>query len=74
MFSTRLIGSILIIISIAIAALGFQKINENTKEVEILGLEIEASNNSGQQQGYLYLGVAAAMFVGGIIAITKAKK
>ncbi len=74
MFSTRLIGTILIIISIAIAVLGFQKINENTKEVEVLGLEIEASNNSGQQQGYLYLGVAAAMFIGGIIAITRAKK
>lgn len=74
MFSTRLIGSILILISIGIAVLGFQKINENTKEVEVLGLEIEASNNSGKQQGYLYLGVAAAMFIGGIVAITKAKK
>jgi hypothetical protein len=39
-----------------------------------LGLKIDASNESGKQEGYLYLGLAVVLFAGGIYTLTKLKK
>lgn len=70
---SKIIGGILIIVSLFIGYLGANKISENTNEVNLLGVKIEASNESGQQQGYLFLGLAALLFVGGIYTINKSK-
>lgn len=66
MNATKLIGAILIIASISLGYIGINKIADNTKEVNFLGIKINASNESGQQQGYLYSGAAVLLFVGGI--------
>jgi len=73
MNSSKIIGAILIIISLVIGYAGFNKIADNTKSINLLGLKIDASNESGKQQGYLYLGLAGVLFAGGIYTINKSK-
>ena len=68
METSKIIGAILLVISLAIGYIGVNKIADSTKEINFLGLKIDASNESGQQQGYLYLGVAVILFAGGIYA------
>ncbi len=71
MNTTKIIGAILIIVSLGMAYMGYTKVSENTQEVKVLGLEIDASNESGKQEGCMYLGFAAILFVGGIYTINK---
>ncbi len=73
MNTSKIIGIVLIFISLLIGYIGINKIDNNSKVVNLLGLKIEASNESEKQQGYLYLGVAALLFVGGIFVINKTK-
>ncbi|MGA9637604.1 hypothetical protein [Flavobacterium sp.] len=73
MNTAKIIGIVLIILSLGIGYTGINKVSNNTAEVNVLGLEIDASNESGKQQGYIYLGLAAVLFVGGIFTMNKAK-
>ena len=73
MNTSKIIGAILIIVSIGMAYMGYTKISENTQQVNLLGLKIDASNESGKQEGYMYVGFAAILFLGGIYTINKAK-
>ncbi|WP_264565527.1 hypothetical protein [Flavobacterium sp. N3904] len=66
MNTSKIIGIILIVVSLAIGYMGINKISGSTKKVNLLGLKIDASNESGQQQGYIYVGVAIVIFIGGI--------
>ena len=69
MNSSKIIGIILIVISLGIGYVGINKVSSATNEVDVLGIEIDASNESGQTQGYIYLAVAALVFAGGIYAM-----
>ena len=71
MNSSKIIGIILIIISLSVGYIGINKIADNTKEINLLGLKINASNESGKQEGYLYLGLGIILLVGGIYTINK---
>lgn len=71
---SKIIGVLLIIISLVIGYIGVNKVSSNTKEVSFLGLEIEASNKSGKQEGFVYLGLGALLLVGGIYLVGKSKK
>jgi hypothetical protein len=73
MNTSKLLGGLLIIISLAIGYIGINKINDNTKEINLLGLHIDASDEAGKQQGYLYLGIAIILFAGGIFTVNKMK-
>ena len=73
MNSSKIIGAILIIISLGIGYVGFNKIADSSNSVKLLGVEIDASNDSGKEQGYLYLGLAILLFVGGIYTVNKSK-
>jgi len=73
MNTSKIIGAVLIIVSLAIGYSGVRKISANDKQINVLGLKIDASNESGKQQGYLFIGLAAILFVGGIYTINKAK-
>jgi hypothetical protein len=68
---TKIIGILLLIGGIALGYMGITKIADNSAAVEILDLEIDVSNESGKEQGYIYLGVAALLFVGGVYALRK---
>jgi len=74
MNTSKIIGIVLIIISLSMGYIGFNKVAASTKEINFLGLKIDASNESGQQQGYIYLGLAAVLFAGGIYTINKSGK
>ncbi len=74
MNTSKIIGIILIVISLAVGYVGFNKVADNTNEINLLGIKIEASNESGKQQGYIYLALAAAIFVGGIYTFNKSGK
>ncbi|OCB71157.1 hypothetical protein B0A79_22435 [Flavobacterium piscis] len=69
----KIIGIILIVISLGVGYIGINKIADNTKEINLLGLKINASNESGKQQGYLYLGLGIILLVGGIYTVNKSK-
>ncbi|MDO9185170.1 MAG: hypothetical protein Q7W13_04090 [Bacteroidia bacterium] len=70
----KIIGAVLIIAGLAVGYVGFNKISESTKSANVLGLKIEASNQSGKQQGYLFLGLGAILLLGGFYTLKNVKK
>ena len=73
MNNSKIIAAVLIIISLALGYVGYNKISESTNQFNVLGLKIEASDESGKQEGYLFLGVAALLFLGGIYTLNESK-
>ena len=71
MNTAKIVGIVLIVISLAAGYVGLNRVSDNTKEINFLGLKIDASNESGQMQGFLYLGVAAALLAGGLYTLKK---
>jgi len=66
-----IIGVILIVLGLYLGYIGVNKLSNNTNEVEVLGLEIDASNEEGQTQGVIYIVVAALMIGGGAVFMKK---
>ena len=54
--------------------MGVDKIADSTKRTNFLGIIIDTSDESGKERGYLFLGVAIVLFVGGLYAIVRPKK
>ncbi|MFN3968238.1 hypothetical protein [Flavobacterium sp.] len=73
MTTSKIIGAILIIVSLGIGYLGYTKIADSSASVNLLGLKIDASDESGKQEGYLFVGLAVVLFAGGIYTLNKAK-
>ena len=73
MNSSKIIGAILIVISLAMGYFGFNKVADNSKEINLLGLKIEASDESAKQQGYIYIGLGILLFAGGVYTLNKSK-
>ncbi|MCA1920147.1 hypothetical protein B0A79_20270 [Flavobacterium piscis] len=71
MNTAKIVGIVLIVISLAAGYVGLNRVSDSTKEINFLGLKIDASNESGQMQGFLYLGVAAALLAGGLYTLKK---
>jgi parallel beta-helix repeat protein len=71
MKASKIIGIILIVFSIYLGYQGVNKISNNTAKVNLLGIKIDASNESGQTKGYLFVGLAVVLFGGGILALKK---
>lgn len=69
----KITGAILIIISLVVGYIGFNKISQSSNEVKVLGVEIEASDESGKKEGYLYVGLAIVLFGGGIFTINRTR-
>ncbi|KGO81490.1 hypothetical protein [Flavobacterium beibuense] len=68
---SKVIGIILIVISLGVGYIGVNKVADSTKAINFLGIEIDASNESGQMQGFIYLGGAILLFAGGLYAVRK---
>lgn len=66
-----ILGIILILAGAALAYYGVITIQENSASVEFLNIEIDASDTSGVEQGYLYIGLAIVLFGGGIFTLNK---
>lgn len=71
MNTAKIVAIVLIVISLAAGYVGLNRVSDSTKEINFLGLKIDASNESGQMQGFLYLGVAAALLAGGLYTLKK---
>ncbi|HQA75228.1 hypothetical protein [Flavobacterium sp.] len=71
MKSNKIIGIILAVVALYLGYIGITKVSKSTKEVNVLGLEIDASNESGKEKGYLYLGAAVILFAGGMYSLKK---
>lgn len=71
MKATKIIGIVLILASLYLGYLGIEKVSNNSAEVSVLGLEIDASNESGKQEGFMYLGAAVLLLVGGVYTSRK---
>ncbi len=69
----KIIGAILIIISLGLGYLGFKTMSESSNSVKVLGVNIEASNETGKRKGYMYNGLAIVLFAGGIYTINQSK-
>ncbi len=74
MNATKITGAILILGSLALGYVGFNKIADSTKEINLLGLKINASDESGKQEGYIFTVLAIVLFAGGIYTVNKSGK
>ena len=70
----KAIGILLIVVALGVGYIGANKLADSTKEVNLLGLKIDASNESGQTQGVVYLALALACLAGGVYTMGKAKE
>jgi hypothetical protein len=69
---TRKITSIVLIVgSLALGYIGFDKIGDNDTSVKVLDLKIDVSKETEKQKGYIYLGLALVLFAGGIYTLNK---
>jgi hypothetical protein len=71
MKTTQIIGMVLIALSLYLGYSGINKVSKNTAEVKVLGLKIDASDESGKNEGYIYIGFALISLVGGISLLNK---
>jgi hypothetical protein len=71
MNTNKIIGIVLIVASIAMGYMGITKISDNNAAIKIVNIEIDVSDKDEQQEGYLYLGIAAVLFVSGLYIISK---
>ena len=69
----KIIGALLIIISLGLGYLGFKTMTESSNSVKVLGVNIEASNETEKRKGYMYIGLAIVLFAGGIYTINQSK-
>lgn len=67
----KVIGAILIIAGLLLGYSAYKKISESTTSVNLLGVKIEASDESGKSEGYIFLGLAVILFGGGIYTLNK---
>lgn len=65
MKATKIIGIVMLLAGIYTSYLGIQKVNSNTAEIKALGMELDVSNEGGQQQGFMYLGLGVILILGG---------
>lgn len=73
MNASKIVGIVLIVVSLAVGYIGANKIADSTKEVNFLGINISASDESGKQQGFIYLGLAIVLLGAGVYAMKKGK-
>jgi len=71
MKTAKIIGTILLLIGIYFSYLGVKKVNNNTAEVKALGIELDVSNEKGQNQGMLFLGSGLVMLLAGAYIVVK---
>ncbi|MCR9065780.1 MAG: hypothetical protein NXI00_17545 [Cytophagales bacterium] len=71
MNTKKIIGLLIILGGLVLGYTGIKKVMNSDASVEVLGLEIDASNKSGKQQGYVFVGLAVVLFAGGIYTLNK---
>lgn len=68
---SKIIGIVLILVALYVGYIGITKVADNTQEIKFLGLEINASNESGKEKGYLFIGGAILLLGVGAYTLKK---
>ncbi|GGK56434.1 MULTISPECIES: hypothetical protein [Flavobacteriaceae] len=74
MHTRKIIGILLIVISLCLGYFGFNKISENSKSIEVLDLKVDISNNSEKEMGYISIGSAIILLIGGLYLLKNEDK
>lgn len=67
----KIIGIFLIVLSLGLGYFGVNKISDNSASIEVLDLKVDMSNNSEKELGYIYVGSAIVVFIGGLYLLKK---
>lgn len=67
----KIIGVVLIVLAMALGYMGYERVTNSGKSVKLAGVELSATNQDKQTEGYLFLGGAFVAFVGGIVLVGK---
>ncbi|MBK5209293.1 MAG: hypothetical protein JJE44_07290 [Flavobacteriaceae bacterium] len=73
MNTRKIIGIVLIVLSLGLGYLGLNKINDSSASIEVLDLKVDMSNSSGKEQGYIYVALAVVLLGGGLYLLKKEK-
>lgn len=68
----KILPLVLIVAGIGLAVMGITTFQDSTADVSILGLDISASDEGGQQTAILYFVIAAVCLFGGFTMYRKA--
>lgn len=67
----KIVAILLIVAGLGIAYTGINTVSDNSASVEVLDVELDLSNESGKEQGYIYMGLGVLLFVGGLYTLKK---
>jgi len=67
----QIIGIALIVLAIFLGYLGVNKVSNSEASVEVVGVELSASDEGQKTTGFIYLGLAIASLIGGITLVGK---
>lgn len=65
----KIIGIVLIVLSLYLGYVGITKFSNSGESVEIVGIEISAEDNQKKSTSFVYLGLAIASLIGGVIML-----
>jgi hypothetical protein len=63
----RIIGILLLALSIYLGYTGIAKFSDSSSSVDVLGVELRAENTQQKNTSYLYIGFAVIAAIGGIV-------
>jgi len=71
MNSSKIIAIVLIVAALVIAYVGVNTVAANTESFNFLGVKFDVSDESGKTKGYIYIGLAVLLLIGGIFTLNK---
>jgi len=74
MNTRKVIGILLIVISLGLGYFGLNKISDNSASIEVLDLKVDMSNNSEKELVYIYVVSALALLIGGLYLLKNENK
>jgi len=65
----KIVGIVLIVLAIVLGYNGVQKFQKSSASIKVLGLKIDADNESGQASAYIQLGLAVLALGAGVFLL-----
>jgi hypothetical protein len=70
----KIIGIVLIVVALFLGYLGITDLNESSRSVELLGMEITAQDGNTKEKAFMELGLGVVALVAGIYLLGVRKK
>ncbi len=67
----NIVATLLILLSLFLGYTGVNKVSNSGESVEIIGVELSASDEGKKTTGYVYIGLAVVSLLGGITLMGK---